>query len=104
MSARIGIGEKILEKFWYDFSLYNRFLKGRLEWNQWVGVRHILFLVTGFYVVNTIGWPYNPPFPTMGLCPKGYEGTFVCEPDKNKALEMYKEWKYGKKHAEAPAH
>jgi hypothetical protein len=27
----------------------------------------------------------------------GYDGTFVCEPDKHKALEMYKEWKYGKK-------
>lgn len=27
----------------------------------------------------------------------GYEGTFVCEPDNHKALEMYKEWKSGKK-------
>lgn len=37
-----------------------------------------------------------------GLCapvsvPAGYQGTFVCEPDEHKALEMYKEWKYGKK-------
>lgn len=27
----------------------------------------------------------------------GYEGTFVCESDRAKALDMYKEWKYGKK-------
>ena len=25
----------------------------------------------------------------------GYEGTFVCEPDRKKALQMYKEWKAG---------
>lgn len=29
--------------------------------------------------------------------PAGYQNTFVCEPDEHKALEMYKEWKYGKK-------
>jgi hypothetical protein len=29
----------------------------------------------------------------------GYEGTFVCEPDNHKALEMYKDWKSGKKPA-----
>ena len=27
----------------------------------------------------------------------GYEGTWVCEKDNEKALEMYKEWKEGKK-------
>lgn len=25
----------------------------------------------------------------------GWKGTFVCEPDKAKALEMYKAWKAG---------
>jgi len=29
--------------------------------------------------------------------PAGYEGTFVCEPDRAKALQMYKEYKAGKK-------
>lgn len=27
------------------------------------------------------------------MCPGGYEGTFVCEPDKHKALEMYREYR-----------
>jgi hypothetical protein len=34
---------------------------------------------------------------TWVICSAGYEGTFVCEPDRKKALEMYKEWRYGKK-------
>jgi hypothetical protein len=29
--------------------------------------------------------------------PAGYQGTFVCETDKAKALQMYKDWKAGKK-------
>jgi hypothetical protein len=34
------------------------------------------------------------------MCPPGYQGTFVCEPDKRKAMEMYLEWKKtGKLHA-----
>ena len=33
------------------------------------------------------------------MCPPGYQGTFVCEPDKRKAMEMYLEWKKtGKMH------
>lgn len=32
----------------------------------------------------------------------GWKGTWVCEADKGKALEMYKEWKSGVK--AAPAH
>jgi hypothetical protein len=24
---------------------------------------------------------------------QGWEGTFVCEADKHKAMEMYKQWK-----------
>lgn len=34
------------------------------------------------------------------LC-AGWKGTWVCETDKHKALEMYKEWKAGKKATEA---
>ena len=34
----------------------------------------------------------------------GWKGTFVCEPDKAKALEMYKAWKSGKKFEEHAAH
>ncbi len=26
----------------------------------------------------------------------GWEGTFVCEADKHKAMDMYKEWKAAK--------
>jgi hypothetical protein len=37
------------------------------------------------------------------MCPPGYQGTFVCEPDKRKAMEMYLEWKKtGKLHPPAP--
>eukprot|EP00983_Pelagomonas_calceolata_P024287 765017-Pelagomonas_calceolata.AAC.1 len=53
-------------------------------------------------------FPFNPPFPTIGMCPSGeqllaqlqqcsavhkqtgWKGTWVCEADKHKALEMYK--------------
>lgn len=28
-----------------------------------------------------------------GLCPGGYEGTWVCETNRAKAFDMYKEWK-----------
>lgn len=36
------------------------------------------------------------------MCPPGYQGTFVCEPDKRKAMEMYLEWKKtGKMHPPA---
>jgi len=54
-------------------------------------------LVGGFYTLVLTTFPFKPAFPTMGLCPKGYEGTWVCEKDNEKALEMYKEWKEGKK-------
>ena len=37
-------------------------------------------------------------------CHAGYKGTFVCEPDKAKALDMYKAWKAGVKFEAAPAH
>jgi hypothetical protein len=32
------------------------------------------------------------------MCPPGYQGTFVCEPDKRKAMQMYLEWKKTGKH------
>jgi len=44
-------------------------------------------------------FPLLTPRPLLPCLAAGYEGTFVCEPDKQKALEMYKEWKYGKKEA-----
>lgn len=34
----------------------------------------------------------------------GYKGTWVCEPDKHKALEMYKAYKAGVKYEPAAAH
>ena len=34
----------------------------------------------------------------------GYENTFVCEPDHDKALQMYKDWKAGKKPEASAAH
>lgn len=34
----------------------------------------------------------------------GWKGTFVCEPDKHKAMEMYKAWKAGTKYEPAAHH
>lgn len=100
MTATLG---KAFEKYFYETSLYDtyfhKFIKSR---GQYIALRHVTFVALGLNALIYANFPFNPPFPTIGMCPKGWEGTWVCEPDKAKALEMYKEWKAGKK-AE-PAH
>nr|6RD4_9 Chain 9, Mitochondrial ATP synthase subunit ASA9 [Polytomella sp. Pringsheim 198.80]6RD5_9 Chain 9, Mitochondrial ATP synthase subunit ASA9 [Polytomella sp. Pringsheim 198.80]6RD7_9 Chain 9, ASA-9: Polytomella F-ATP synthase associated subunit 9 [Polytomella sp. Pringsheim 198.80]6RD8_9 Chain 9, ASA-9: Polytomella F-ATP synthase associated subunit 9 [Polytomella sp. Pringsheim 198.80]6RD9_9 Chain 9, ASA-9: Polytomella F-ATP synthase associated subunit 9 [Polytomella sp. Pringsheim 198.80]6R len=86
---------KAFEKYFYDFSAYeqfglNRFLSSK---GQYVALRHVGFVMVGVNVLLAANFPFNPPFPTIGMCPAGWEGTWVCQADKAKALEMYKEWK-----------
>jgi hypothetical protein len=37
------------------------------------------------------------------MCPPGWDGSFVCEPDKHKALDMYKAYREGRKYEEPAA-
>lgn len=101
MSAASRFVGRLAEKFFYDFSLYRTYFAEKMDYNRYVILRHNFLLVSGFYVLMTAPFPFKPAFPTMGLCPKGWEGTFVCEPDRKKALEMYKDWKAGKTPATA---
>ncbi|KIZ03466.1 F1F0 ATP synthase associated 12.0kDa protein [Monoraphidium neglectum] len=97
---------RLAEKFYYDFSLHKRFLPN-MAYNKYVALRHNLLITGGFFFILSVPFPFVPAFPTMGLCPKGWEGSFVCEPDKHKALDMYKAYRAGKKYEEpaaAPAH
>lgn len=95
---------RIWERFYYDCSLYKAFFEPRgVPYQKYVVGRHVGLIVGGFFVLlHGMAMPMNPPFPTMGMCPPGYQGTFVCEPDKRKAMEMYLEWKKtGKLHPPA---
>ncbi|GFH28291.1 uncharacterized protein HaLaN_26763, partial [Haematococcus lacustris] len=56
---------KAFERYFYDFSLHELWAK------------------------------QYPPFPTIGMCPNGWKGTWVCEADKHKAMEMYTVSKLG---------
>lgn len=103
MAARIGLAERLFEKFFYDFSLYRKYFADKIDYNRYVLLRHNFMLVSGYFAITTLPFPYKPAFPTMGMCPKGYEGTFVSEPDRDKALQMYKDWKAGKKPEPAAA-
>jgi len=97
MSAAGGLAGKLWQRYFHDFSLYNKYFSNHIDYSKYVVIRHNLMLVGGFYTLVLTTFPFKPAFPTMGLCPKGYEGTWVCEKDNEKALEMYKEWKEGKK-------
>ena len=46
---------------------------------------------------------HPPPAPPAGMCPPGWDGSFVCEPDKHKALDMYKAYREGRKYEEPAA-
>ena len=59
--------------------------------------RHVAYVTGGLMALINFNFPFSPSFPTIGMCPSGWKGTFVCEPDKTKALEMYKAYKAGKK-------
>eukprot|EP00198_Chlamydomonas_reinhardtii_P005266 XP_001694602.1 mitochondrial F1F0 ATP synthase associated 12.0 kDa protein [Chlamydomonas reinhardtii] len=103
MSAAIGqLLGKGFEKFFYDYSLYDSYFKQYIKSRgQYVALRHVAFVMVGINLLIDVNFPFNPPFPTIGMCPSGWKGTWVCETDKHKALEMYKEWKSGKKSVEA---
>ncbi|KAF8068391.1 hypothetical protein HT031_002080 [Scenedesmus sp. PABB004] len=95
--ASLGkLASGLAERFFYDFSMYRTHFAHKMDYNRYVVLRHNFLLVGGFYFLMTAPFPFKPSFPTMGLCPKGYEGTFVCEKDDKKALAMYKDWKAGR--------
>mmetsp|Transcript_18430 Transcript_18430/g.39612 ORF Transcript_18430/g.39612 Transcript_18430/m.39612 type:complete len:105 (+) Transcript_18430:110-424(+) len=100
-----GFIGKAFEKYFYDFSLYdqvfNKYIKSR---GQYVALRHVAYVSIGLMTLINVNFPFNPPFPTIGMCPSGWKGTFVCEPDKAKALEMYKAWKEGREYKAAAHH
>lgn len=87
---------KAFEKYFYDFSMYDQvFYKFISSREQYVALRHVTYVTLGLMSLINFNFPFNPSFPTIGMCPSGWKGTFVCEPDKAKALEMYKAWKAG---------
>eukprot|EP00775_Hariotina_reticulata_P008218 gene8218-8410_t len=73
---------KLAEKYFYDFSLYRMYFADKMDYTRYVLLRHNLMLVGGFYTLMTVPFPFKAAFPTM---------------DRKKALEMYKEWRSGKK-------
>mmetsp|Transcript_8769 Transcript_8769/g.23564 ORF Transcript_8769/g.23564 Transcript_8769/m.23564 type:complete len:102 (-) Transcript_8769:338-643(-) len=91
---------KAMERYFYDFSLHESVpaIKQAIpSRGQYLALRHIGFCTIGLWGLINAFFPFNPPFPTIGMCPSGWKGTWVCEADKHKALEMYKEWKTGVK-------
>lgn len=94
MAKTIG---KLWERFYYDFNAYdlfwNKYLKSK---TQYLMLRHVSVVTAGSLIPLSLNFPFNPPFPSLGMCPAGWKGTWVCEPDKHKAIHMYKEWKEGR--------
>jgi hypothetical protein len=89
-----GLVERLAEKFFYDFSLHRMYFPA-MPYPKYVALRHNFTIVGGFMFLLTAPFPFVPAFPTMGMCPAGWEGSFVCEPDKHKAIEMYKAYRAG---------
>ncbi|KAL6757370.1 mitochondrial F1F0 ATP synthase associated protein [Haematococcus lacustris] len=91
---------KAFERYFYDFSLHELWAKQYVKSKgQYIALRHVAFCTVGLVGLIDTFFPFNPPFPTIGMCPNGWKGTWVCEADKHKAMEMYTEWKSGKKAA-----
>lgn len=36
MAARIGLAERLFEKFFYDFSLYRKYFADKIDYNRYV--------------------------------------------------------------------
>eukprot|EP00199_Chlamydomonas_sp_CCMP681_P003928 CAMPEP_0119109516 /NCGR_PEP_ID=MMETSP1180-20130426/19110_1 /TAXON_ID=3052 ORGANISM="Chlamydomonas cf sp, Strain CCMP681" /NCGR_SAMPLE_ID=MMETSP1180 /ASSEMBLY_ACC=CAM_ASM_000741 /LENGTH=97 /DNA_ID=CAMNT_0007095305 /DNA_START=35 /DNA_END=331 /DNA_ORIENTATION=- len=87
---------KAFERYFYDFSLHPAVSKFVPSKGQYIALRHVTFCAVGLMGLINFNFPFNPPFPTIGMCPSGWKGTWVCEADKHKAMEMYTEWKTGK--------
>ncbi|GBF93936.1 F1F0 ATP synthase associated protein [Raphidocelis subcapitata] len=103
MSARApSMLGRLAEKFYYDFSLHKKYFPNT-PYNKYVVLRHNFTIVGGFMFLLTAPFPFVPAFPTMGMCPPGWDGSFVCEPDKHKALDMYKAYREGRKYEEPAA-
>eukprot|EP00798_Chlamydomonas_sp_ICE-L_P007252 gene7252-363_t len=92
---------KAFERYFYDFSLHDvwakQFIKDK---GMYIGVRHVATCTVGLMGLIYFNFPFKPPFPTIGMCPSGWKGTWVCEPDAHKAMAMYKDWKAGVKGVE----
>ena len=95
MSAALS---KAFERYFYDFSMHSGAIKQYVpSRTNYLMMRHLTFTAVGLMGLIYVNFPFNPPFPTIGMCPNGWKGTWVCESDKHKAMEMYKEWKTGVK-------
>ncbi|KAG1669628.1 hypothetical protein FOA52_010788 [Chlamydomonas sp. UWO 241] len=90
MATASGFVGKAFEKYFFEFSMYDKvFHKYVSSRESYVALRHVAFCSAGIMGLINFNFPFTPSFPTIGMCPSGWKGTFVCESDKGKALDMY---------------
>ncbi|PNH01186.1 hypothetical protein TSOC_012945, partial [Tetrabaena socialis] len=60
------IAGKAFEKYFYDFSLYDKYFKQYIKSRgQYVMLRHVAFVMVGVNLLIDVNFPFNPPFPTI---------------------------------------
>ncbi|GLC58598.1 hypothetical protein PLESTB_001378800 [Pleodorina starrii] len=80
---------RAFEKYFYDFSLYDTYFKQYIKSRgQYVALRHVAFVMVGVNLLIDVNFPFNPPFPTIGMCPAGKTQHHVraaCRPARPRA-------------------